>query len=111
MIQLQLGITSKKGEKLAHLTVIANIIAKEDKVDFVKSELLKLVELTRKEQGCIQYIAHQEPENPTHFLMYEIWESAELLEVHKNNTALTTYVDVTKDAIADFTVQKMSVLS
>ena len=96
---------------MAHLTVIANIIAKEDKIDLVKSELLKVVELTRKEQGCIEYIAHQEQDNSCNFLMYEIWESAELLEVHKNNTALSTYLETTKDAIADFTVQVMEPLS
>jgi len=96
---------------MAQLTVVATIIAKEDKVEFLKKELLKLVELTKTEQGCIGYTLHQDNENPAHFLMYENWESEELLEVHKNNTALTQFVATTQDSIAQFIVNKMTILA
>jgi len=35
------------------LTIVARILAKEEKRELVKSELLKLIEPTRTEDGCI----------------------------------------------------------
>lgn len=40
---------------MTQLTIVANIKAQPDKIDLVKNELLKLVEITRSEQGCINY--------------------------------------------------------
>ena len=37
------------------LTIVARIEANADKVELVKTELLKLVAPTLKETGCIQY--------------------------------------------------------
>ena len=38
---------------MAKLTIVANITANPDKIDLVKAELLKLIETTRAEEGCI----------------------------------------------------------
>ena len=39
---------------------------------------LKLIDITRAEEGCINYDLHQDNENPAHFLFYENWKSREL---------------------------------
>ncbi len=57
---------------MAKLTIVANIKAKADKIDLVKAELLKLIDITRAEEGCLQYDLHQDNENPAHFLFYRI---------------------------------------
>ena len=51
---------------------------KENRIEFVKSELLKILEPTRKEDGCIQYELHQDIENPSIFMFYEIWKTNEM---------------------------------
>ncbi|GAL10173.1 hypothetical protein JCM19233_1150 [Vibrio astriarenae] len=56
---------------MSKLTIVANIIAKQDKVELVKAELLKLIDVTRAEEGCINYDLHQDNENPAHFMFYE----------------------------------------
>ena len=38
---------------MTQLTIIANIVANEDKVEVVKAELLKLIDITRSEEGCV----------------------------------------------------------
>ena len=48
---------------MTQLTIIANIVANEDKVEVVKAELLKLIDTTRAEEGCINYDLHQDNEN------------------------------------------------
>jgi len=63
---------------MTKLTIVANIKANPEKIDLVKAELLKLIDMTRAEAGCINYDLHQDNENPAHFLFYENWQSREL---------------------------------
>ena len=77
---------------MSKLTIAANIIAKADKIELVKNELLKLIELTRSEAGCINYDLHQDNENPAHFMFYENWQSRELWQAHMENQHLKAYI-------------------
>jgi quinol monooxygenase YgiN len=52
---------------MAKLTIVAKTITKADKIDLVKAELLKLIDTTRAEEGCINYDLHQDKENPGSF--------------------------------------------
>ena len=90
------------------LTIVGKIEAAPDQVDFVKTELLKLIPITRNESGCIQYDLHQDNDNPTIFLFYENWESREQWQQHMNNSHLTRYLKVTEDAVASFTLNEMT---
>ncbi|WP_440875206.1 putative quinol monooxygenase [Thalassotalea sp. PLHSN55] len=90
------------------LTIVANIIAESDKVDLVKSELLKLIDITRSEAGCINYDLHQDNENPAHFVFYENWQSRELWQTHMNNQHLKDYMQATEGAVASFVLNEMT---
>ena len=90
------------------LTIVANITAKPDKIDLVKAELAKLVDITRAEEGCLQYDLHQDNEEPAHFLFYENWESRELWQAHMNAPHLQAYKTATEGAVADFTLNEMT---
>ncbi|WP_422091330.1 putative quinol monooxygenase [Tenacibaculum ovolyticum] len=92
------------------LTIIAKIVAKEEKREFVKSELLKLISITRAEKGCINYDLHQDNENPNLFLFHENWESKELWQVHMNNEHLMEYLKVTDGAVEEFVLNEMTVI-
>jgi quinol monooxygenase YgiN len=93
---------------MANLTIVALITAKADKVDLVKSELEKLIETTRDEEGCVQYDLHQNNENPAHFLFFENWESRELWQRHMENQHLKDYLAATEGSIEDFTLHEMT---
>lgn len=93
---------------MAKLTIVANIIAKIDKVELVKAELLKLIEITRAEEGCINYDLHQDNENDAHFLFYENWESRELWLAHMDNQHLKDYMTATEGAVEAFTLNEMT---
>ncbi|MEO1133742.1 MAG: putative quinol monooxygenase [Cyanobacteria bacterium J06639_1] len=90
------------------LTITADIFAKSDRIELVKSELEKLVPITRKETGCIQYDLHQDNENPAHFLFYETWESRELWQTHMNAPHLAAYAEATEGAIETFQLYEMT---
>ena len=89
------------------LTIVARIEAEKDRIEMVKSELIKLIEPTRKEEGCLQYDLHQDNDNPEIFLFYENWESRELWQRHMNNDHLAAYMEATEGAVANFVVNEM----
>lgn len=43
---------------MATLTIVANIKARADQIDLVKTELEKLIDISRAEEGCINYDLH-----------------------------------------------------
>lgn len=90
------------------LTIIARILAKDEKREFVKSKLLKLIDLTRAEDGCINYDLHQDNKNKNLFLFYENWANRDLWLMHKNNSHLAEYLKATEDAVEEFTVNEMT---
>ncbi len=90
------------------LTIVANVVAKADKIEFVKAELLKLIELTRAEPGCINYNLHQDNENPAHFTFYENWTSSALLQAHLQSKHIADYVAATDGAIETFILNEMT---
>ena len=53
------------------LTIIAQIEANKGKEAFIKEELLKLIEPTKKEAGCLEYRLQEDNENPEKFIFVE----------------------------------------
>jgi quinol monooxygenase YgiN len=90
------------------LTIVANIKAKESEVERVKSELLKLIDATRAEEGCINYDLHQDNENPAHFLFFENWVSRELWQAHMGTPHIADYLAATEGAVESFVVNEMT---
>ena len=93
---------------MANLTIVANIKANADQIDLVKAELLKLIDITRAEEGYINYDLHQDNDNPAHVLFYENWESRELWQMHMNNQHLKEYMAATDGAVEELTVNEMT---
>jgi len=92
------------------LTIVAKIIAKEGKRELVKNELLKLIDITRAEEGCISYDLHQDNTNPNLFLFYENWINRDLWQKHMNNAHLAEYMKATDGAVEEFTLNDMTVI-
>lgn len=93
---------------MANLTIVANIKANADKIELVHSELKKLIDITRAEDGCVQYDLHQNNDNPAHFMFYENWESRELWQQHMSAPHLAAYMAATEGAVESFTLYEMT---
>lgn len=93
---------------MANLTIVANIQAKADKIELVKTELHKLIEITLAEDGCIQYDLHQDSEDSAHFMFYENWESRKFWQIHMNAPHLAAYKAATDGAVETFTLNEMT---
>lgn len=92
------------------LTIVARILAKEGKRGFLKSELLKLIDVTRAEEGCINYDLHQDNEDPNMFLFFENWTNRDLWEKHMKADHLIQYMKATDGAVESFTLNEMTVI-
>ena len=95
---------------MSQLTIVANITANPDKVDLVKAELEKLIPITRAEEGCLQYDLHQDDEDRAHFLLFENWASRELWQTHMGAPHVASFLAATEGAVAQFTVNEMSLI-
>ena len=93
---------------MSKLTIVAHITAKSDQIELVKAELEKLIDITRSEEGCLQYDLHQDNEYPAHFMFYESWNSRELWQTHMNNQHLRDYMAATDEAVEVFTLHEMT---
>ncbi len=81
------------------LTIVAIISAKEGQRDFVRAEMLKVIEPTRAEEGCLQYDLHEDNITPNTFLFYERWSSQAAWEAHMQQPHLTNFSAAIGDAV------------
>lgn len=93
---------------MSTLTIVAHITAKADRVEQVKTELMKLIDITRSEAGCVQYDLHQDNEKPAHFMFFEIWDSRELWQRHMSAPHLLAMKAATEGAIEAFALHEMT---
>jgi len=93
---------------VSKLTIVAKVTAKSDLAEAVKTELLKLIAPTRKEEGCIEYKLHQDNEEPALFIFYETWENMECLQKHIKTDHYIAYVQAVGDMLAEKIVNKMT---
>ncbi|AAR33591.1 antibiotic biosynthesis monooxygenase [Geobacter sulfurreducens] len=93
------------------VTVIAEVRAREEAVDAVRVELLKLVSETRQEEGCLEYRLHQDGDDPALFIFYENWQSPACLERHLGSGHFRAYLAAVEGMIAGKTVRRLSELT
>ena len=90
------------------LTILAQITATPGKEALLRTELEKLVDITRAEEGCIKYDLHLDNETPGFFVFYETWESRALWQAHMSAPHLVAYGQATQGAIAHFALNEMT---
>ena len=75
-----------------NLTVI--IKSKSEYREELKSVLFDLSKNSNEETACIQYDLHQDIEEPNVFILHEVWESIEGLDLHKEQAHLLKFNEV-----------------
>jgi quinol monooxygenase YgiN len=93
------------------ITVVAKVVAKNEAIEPVKAELLKMIAPTRQEAGCLEYRLHQDRQDPAVFVFYENWENLSCLEQHLNSAHFQNYVAAVASLISDKVVYKMTELA
>lgn len=90
------------------LTIVARILAKYEKRELVKTELLKLAGFSKLDEGCINYDVHEDNENPNLFVVYENWKNRDSLDKHVASKHFVNYVESVDGAVDEFVVHNMT---
>lgn len=96
---------------MSELTLIATVVANSDAVDAVKMILEKLVEPTRKEEGCEEYNFHQSNDDAATFVFYERWSSEAHLQRHIESAHFVECQQALDGKVAPMQLQKLSRLA
>jgi quinol monooxygenase YgiN len=64
------------------VTLIAKVVAKDDKVAAAKAGLQELVRHTSQEPGCLSYTLHQDQKDPRVFFFYEQFQDQAAFDFH-----------------------------
>lgn len=91
---------------MSKITVVAKLIAKNDAIETVKTEALKMIAPTRKEAGCIEYRLHQDHDSPEMFLFYENRENLACLEQYLASDHFKAYAAAVGDLLVEKAVHK-----
>jgi len=81
------------------IVLIVHMTVKPDTEEDCKRLLREMVDATRKEPGCLQYIAHQSTENPLNFSIYEQYVDEAAFQAHRDSAHFAWYIKGGVDAL------------
>lgn len=68
--------------KSNYYTILAKFQARPGKEQELKERLSALIAPTLKEEGCVNYVLHQDRDNSAQFMFYENWVNEESFLKH-----------------------------
>jgi quinol monooxygenase YgiN len=83
------------------ITIIVPIKAKEEHKATVRQRLVELAALTNREEGNINYIIHEVPDDPCRFMIYENWKDQVALDFHMEQDYLKKFLEDGKELFAE----------
>lgn len=89
------------------IKVVAKNFAQEDKINEILELCKELVEMTRKEDGCIKYEMYQDEEDARILTMIEEWESRQALDKHLKSEHFTRIVPMLGKLMSKETVMNV----
>lgn len=90
------------------LTILAKITAQAGADNAVGAALQKLIAPTRQEAGCIQYDLHQDNDDPSVFVFFEVWETRSLWQDHLNSAHIIAHRAATDGLVAGVEIHELT---
>ncbi len=91
------------------IVITAILKPKENMESQLRAELDKVLEASRQEAGCLNYVLHQSIEDDT-FVLHETYQDKDALENHVNSSHYQEYRANTADLIERREVFKLKAL-
>lgn len=88
-------------------TLIAKITIESNDVDFVTSELQKLVEPSRAKEGCLSYTMYKDMKDSQVIFFIEQWESNEVFIRHMKSDLILNYTKRTDGMVKKIELNKI----
>ncbi|HBG27272.1 MAG: hypothetical protein A2Y10_02440 [Planctomycetes bacterium GWF2_41_51] len=81
------------------ITIVCFVMAKSETKESVKRELVYLANMTRKEEGNINYDLHVSSSDDCLFIIYENWKNQAALDNHMSKPYLTNFLSKQKELL------------
>jgi quinol monooxygenase YgiN len=92
------------------ITINAILKAKPGKEASLREELVKVVQASRKEEGCINYTLHESTEDSRTFVFYETWADEDALKSHIESEHYSNYRKNIETLIEQREVYRLNVI-
>lgn len=79
----------------------------EECLPMVREALLKHIELTRKESGCLVFNVKEDPKHENRFHVYEEFVSEAAFDLHQKRVRDSRWGGITKNAIRQYHVERV----
>lgn len=76
---------------MEELKIVATITAKAEFVDEIKQALHTVAGATRKEEGNISYVLHEDVSDMTKLVLLEVWKSQEAIDIHNASAHFSAF--------------------
>jgi quinol monooxygenase YgiN len=83
------------------ITIIARLKAKPGFESRLEEAAKNLIEPTRAEEGCIDYVLHRDLEDTTVYYFYENWRSQEDLDRHFQSPHIRRVMEIAPEILAE----------
>lgn len=81
------------------IEVLAVFSSKAGKEDALRQATLDVVEPTRQESGCVQFVVNEDVDKPGTFFIRETWKSQDDLDAHFQQPYLKNLVELHKELL------------
>ncbi|WP_347558000.1 putative quinol monooxygenase [Robbsia sp. KACC 23696] len=86
---------------MSDLYIIATMIAKPDRIESLREQLLPAVKAFRQEPGCLAYTLLEDKKRPGRFVTYERWTDEAALKAHMSAPTLQALKPLLPDLLAE----------
>lgn|SRR4051812_48826170 len=96
---------------MGEITINAVLKAKPGKEELLRAELLKMIEASRAEDGCVQYTLHESTEDKETFVFYERWKDEKALTFHIETEHYEYYRQQTEQLLEKRDVYRLQIIN
>ena len=92
------------------LPMVVKFNVKKEKIDIVKEALINILEPTRNEEGCLLYELHQDINDPSIFMFYEVWQTVDHWKAHDQQPHIETLRNILDGALESLEVNQLKII-
>lgn len=90
------------------INIVAIFETKAECKDQLLEVLYKVIDESRKEEGCMQYDLQQDSKNPAKLILLEVWRSQQDIDIHSQTSHFKTLIKELDGKVDSFSVDTMN---
>jgi len=92
------------------LPMVVKFKVKKEHIETVKHALFNILEPTRNEDGCLLYELHQDLNDPSIFMFYEVWQTVDHWKAHDKQPHIETFRKAIDGLVESIEVNQLKII-